>query len=162
MKWHNAYLGTHVQTGIAALVIANKYEEVYGPLLREYESICAGAYTRADILKMERIILKTLDFGLTVPTTFTFLNRYIKASGHGMYVEFKHLAQYLCEWSLLSYTCLRWSGSLIASAATYATFVAFNVKQGAPLTTPRVMGICAMMHCNFLMLFERNHCNGLL
>lgn len=109
-------------------MIANKYEEVYGPVLRDYESICAGAYTRADILKMERSILKTLDFGVTVPTAFTFLARYIKASNYGQYREFRHLAQYLCEWSLLSYTCLRWPGSLVAAAAIYASFKAFQIK----------------------------------
>lgn len=124
---HN-FFSTRLQAGIAALVIANKYEEVYGPVLRDYESICAGAYTRADILKMERSILKTLDFGVTVPTAFTFLARYIKASNYGQYREFRHLAQYLCEWSLLSYTCLRWPGSLVAAAAIYASFKAFQIK----------------------------------
>ena len=109
-------------------MIANKYEEVYGPVLRDYESICAGAYTRADILKMERAILKQLDFGVTVPTAFTFLARYIKASNYGQYREFRHLTQYLCEWSLLSYTCLRWPGSLVAAAAIYASFKAFQIK----------------------------------
>jgi G2/mitotic-specific cyclin-B, other len=127
-----------VQAGIAALVIANKYEEVYGPVLRDYESICAGAYTRSDILKMERIMLKTLDFGLTVPTTFTFLTRYIKASNYGKYPEFRHLTQYLCEWSLLSYTCLRWPGSLIAAAAVYASFKAFSIN-GTPSAPHRPM-----------------------
>ena len=117
-----------MQAGIAALVIANKYEEVYGPVLRDYETICAGAYTRADILRMERSILKTLDFNLTVPTAFTFLARYIKASNYGQYPEFRNLSQYLCEWSLLSYTCLRWPGSMVAAAAVYASFKAFSIN----------------------------------
>ena len=114
---------------MAALVIANKYEEVYGPTLRDFEAITAGTYSRNDILKMERVILKTLDFGLTVPTTITFLNRYIKASNYGMFPEFRNLAQYLCEWSLLSNTCLTWAPSQIAAGAVYACFKAFSLKR---------------------------------
>jgi G2/mitotic-specific cyclin-B, other len=117
-----------VQTGVAALVIANKYEEVYGPTLRDYETICAGAYTRADILRMERAILKILDFDITVPTTFTFLTRYLKVSAYSRHAEFGHLAQYLCEWALLSNTCLQWSASLIAASAIYACFKAFSLN----------------------------------
>jgi cyclin A len=118
-----------LQVGIASLVIANKYEEVYGPCLREFETVSAGTYTRVDILKMERIILRTLDFGLTVPTTFTFMRRFVKASEYGKFPEFNNLAQYLCEWSLLSNTCLQWAPSLIAASSVYASFKAFSLKR---------------------------------
>lgn len=121
-----------MQVGIASLVVANKYEEVYGPCLREFENVSAGTYTRADILKMERIILRTLDFGLTVPTTFTFMRRFVKASEYGKFPEFANLAQYLCEWSLLSNTCLQWPPSLIAASSVYASFKAFTVKRATP------------------------------
>ena len=118
-----------MQAGVASLVIANKYEEVYGPTLRDFESVTAGTYSCNEILKMERIILQTLDFGLTVPTTITFLNRYIKASNYGQFPEFRNLAQYLCEWSLLSNTCLTYAPSLIAASAIYASFKAFSLKR---------------------------------
>ena len=131
-----------LQAGVAALVIANKYEEVYGPTLRDFEQVTAGTYSRSDILKMERIILRTLDFNLTVPTTMTFLSRYIKASNYGQFPEFRNLAQYLCEWSLLSNTCLSWAPSQIAAAAIHACFKAFSLKR-AHL---RLLPACFTLH----------------
>ena len=76
-----------VQVGIAGLLIASKYEEVYGPAVKEFEFICDGAYTRQAILNMERLMLKTLGFQFTVPTTFTFLTRYVKAAGYARFTQ---------------------------------------------------------------------------
>uniref|UniRef100_A0A7S3GGS5 Cyclin N-terminal domain-containing protein n=1 Tax=Palpitomonas bilix TaxID=652834 RepID=A0A7S3GGS5_9EUKA len=69
--------------GVTAMLIASKYEEIYAPEVRDFVYITDRAYSKDEILKMERLILATLDFRLTVPTHYTFVKRFIKAAGVG-------------------------------------------------------------------------------
>src|SRR5690606_26512053 len=64
--------------GVTALLIACKYEEIYPPELRDCVYITDAAYTKEEILEMERNILADLDFQLTVPTAYHFLTRYLE------------------------------------------------------------------------------------
>jgi hypothetical protein len=63
------------------MLIASKYEEIWAPEVRDFVFISDRAYTRDQILNMEKIMLNVLSFNLTVPTPFNFLNRFIKAAG---------------------------------------------------------------------------------
>jgi len=63
--------------GIICLEIASKYEEIYPPTIQDYQAICANAYPREDLIKMERVILQSLDFNLTAPTPFVFVRRFL-------------------------------------------------------------------------------------
>ena len=58
---------------VAALLIASKYEEIYVPELSDFAYISDNAYTTKEILKMERDILITLEFGITTPSSYRFL-----------------------------------------------------------------------------------------
>ena len=49
---------------VAALLIASKYEEIYPPLLKDYNFITDGKCKVEDILEMERKILFELDFDI--------------------------------------------------------------------------------------------------
>jgi cyclin B len=44
------------------MLIACKYEEIYPPIVKDFVYITDNAYTKDDILKMERHMLQTLDF----------------------------------------------------------------------------------------------------
>ena len=57
-----------VQVGITAMLIASKYEDVWAPEVRDFVYISDHAYTAEQILEMEKIMLNTLRFQLTVPT----------------------------------------------------------------------------------------------
>ncbi len=63
---------------VAALLIASKYEEIYVPELQDFVFITDNAYKIGEILAMERSILVTLQFNVTVPTPYRFLQRFCK------------------------------------------------------------------------------------
>lgn len=68
---------SHFQlVGIAALLIASKYEEIYPPESDRYVAITDNAYTRDQLFEKELEILRDLEFNLTVPTAYRFLQRF--------------------------------------------------------------------------------------
>jgi hypothetical protein len=50
--------------GVAALMVATKYEEIYPPTVKDFVYITDNAYKKDDILQMESCILSTLDFNI--------------------------------------------------------------------------------------------------
>jgi cyclin B len=50
--------------GVTAMLIACKYEEIYPPIVKDFVYITDNAYTKEEILSMERKILTTLDFNI--------------------------------------------------------------------------------------------------
>ena len=62
------------------MLIASKYEEIWAPEVKDYVYISDKAYTKEQILHMEKVMLNALRFHLTVPTPYNFLGRFHKAS----------------------------------------------------------------------------------
>lgn len=60
------------------MLIASKYEEIYAPELRDFIYITDKAYTKEEILKMEYSMLTTLNFNITTPSSYRFLERFTK------------------------------------------------------------------------------------
>jgi len=115
---HKAVARTRFQlVGIAAMLIASKFEEIYTPKVDDFIYITANAYTREDLLKMEKMILMTLDFNLNIPSPLHFLRRFSKAANSN--VKIHTLSKYIIELSLLDYDFLDHSSSVIAASATY-------------------------------------------
>ena len=75
------------------------------------------AYTREQILGMEKTMLNTLGFHLTVPTPFQFMARLLKAAGADKTLA--AFAHYNLELALPEYGMLKYKGSLLAAAALY-------------------------------------------
>ena len=67
--------------GVTAMLLASKYEEIYAPEVRDFVYITDKAYAREQILGMEAAMLTALEFRITVPTVYVFLNRYLKVAG---------------------------------------------------------------------------------
>ncbi|XVE63556.1 hypothetical protein DITRI_Ditri07aG0029800 [Diplodiscus trichospermus] len=108
--------------GVACMLIASKYEEICAPRVEEFCSITDNTYTRGEVLKMESKVLNFLYFQLSVPTTKTFLRRFIQAA-QATYkapcVELEFLANYLAELTLPEYNFLKFLPSLIAASAVF-------------------------------------------
>eukprot|EP00898_Chlorokybus_atmophyticus_P006444 jgi/Chlat1/6800/Chrsp51S06559 len=103
--------------GVTAMLIASKYEEIWAPEINDFVYISDKAYTREEIIAMERQMLNTLHFNLTVPTQFPFVQRFIKAAGGDK--QLGHLTAYLVELAMLDYTMIRYVPSHLAAAALY-------------------------------------------
>ena len=67
--------------GVASMLIAAKYEEIYAPEVKDFVYITDRAYTERDILKMEIRVLSVLNFNLGRPLPLHFLRRASKAGG---------------------------------------------------------------------------------
>ncbi|KAI4493666.1 hypothetical protein M0804_001842 [Polistes exclamans] len=110
--------------GVTAMFIASKYEEMYSPDVTDFVYITDNAYTKSEILKMELVIIKTLDFSFGRPLPLHFLRRYSKA---GKALPLHHtMAKYFLEQCLVHYEMCHYSPSLIAAAAIYLAFIIFD------------------------------------
>uniref|UniRef100_A0ACD5Y0T3 Uncharacterized protein n=1 Tax=Avena sativa TaxID=4498 RepID=A0ACD5Y0T3_AVESA len=108
--------------GVAAMLIAAKYEEISPPHVEDFCYITDNTYTRLELLTMESDILKLLDFEIGSPTIKTFLRRFTKSGPEdkkrsSLLLEF--LGSYLAELSLLDYSCLRFLPSVIAASSIF-------------------------------------------
>eukprot|EP01117_Protostelium_nocturnum_P017258 TRINITY_DN7000_c0_g1_i1.p1 TRINITY_DN7000_c0_g1~~TRINITY_DN7000_c0_g1_i1.p1 ORF type:complete len:485 (-),score=150.89 TRINITY_DN7000_c0_g1_i1:51-1505(-) len=127
--------------GIAAMLIASKFEEIYTPKADDFIYIAANAYTREELLKMEKMILINLDFNLNVPSPLHFLRRYSKAAHSDSVVH--TLSKYYIELTTLEYSFLEYTPSQIAAASVYlARATAQNIPNiegiGAVLWNPTI------------------------
>ena len=103
--------------GIASLLIACKYEEIYSPELRDFVYITDKAFSKPEILAMERDILITLDFIITIPSILIFLE--ILAIKFTFNDKDFALAMYLVEIFLIDFRINRYNSSVVASTAIY-------------------------------------------
>lgn len=112
------------------MLIASKYEEIWAPEVRDFVFICDSAYTREEILAMEKLMLNKLQFKITAPTAYHFLARFIKACGPTE-KRFNMLCMYAVEISFPEYDLLNCSYSKVAAAAV---LLARQVMNAGPWT----------------------------
>jgi cyclin B len=91
--------------GVAALLLASKYEEIYAPEIRDLVCITDRAYSKQEIVQMESDIVKTLEYNLTVPTVHSFLCRYLKAAHADRTMV--QLSCYIAERSIQEYSMVK-------------------------------------------------------
>ncbi|KAG5188919.1 cyclin-like protein [Tribonema minus] len=103
--------------GVTALLLASKYEEIYPPEIRDLVYMTDKAYTKEQILDMETEMLNRLEFRITVPTTYCFLLRYLKAAHADRRIV--QLSCYVAERMLQEARMLRHLPSVAACAAIY-------------------------------------------
>lgn len=66
--------------GVTAMLLAAKYEEIWAPEVQDFVFISDNAYSREQVLTMEKNMLNSLKFNLTVPTPYVFMVRLLKAA----------------------------------------------------------------------------------
>ncbi|KAK7406913.1 hypothetical protein VNO78_08549 [Psophocarpus tetragonolobus] len=114
--------------GLVAMLLACKYEEVAVPVVGDLILISDKAYTRKEVLEMEKLMVNTLQFNMSVPTAYVFMKRFLKAAQADRKLEL--LAFFLVELSLVEYEMLKFSPSLLAAAAVYtAQCTIYGFKQ---------------------------------
>ena len=132
-----------ISLGVAALMLASKYEEVYYPCTRSFLKVTEGQVSKSSLLRMEcemlsawcssarfshtnrnsRSNIGTLDFELTVPTAFTFLRRFLSRVTSPRYNDVASLAHYMCESTLQHGVFLNFLPSLVAASCVHLAMV---------------------------------------
>ena len=103
--------------GVSAMLIASKYEDIYPPEVQDFVNISDKAFTRDEVVKMERSILKQLKYSVTVPSCFRFLQMFCKICQTSE--QHMAFARYFVELALVDYKMIKYSNSIKAAAAVY-------------------------------------------
>ncbi|XP_020789103.1 G2/mitotic-specific cyclin-B2-like [Boleophthalmus pectinirostris] len=101
--------------GVTAMLVACKFEEMYAPEVGDFAYITDNAFSKAQILEMEQVLLRSIKFQLGRPLPLHFLRRASKVAYSD--VERHTLAKYLMELTLLDYDMVHFRPSEIAAAA---------------------------------------------
>ncbi|KAL2318484.1 hypothetical protein Fmac_032360 [Flemingia macrophylla] len=108
--------------GVAAMLVASKYEEIKPPEVEEFCYITDNTYSKEEVVNMEADILKALKFELGGPTVKTFLRRFSRVGQEGVDtsdLHFEFLSCYLAELSLLDYNCVKFLPSFVAASVVF-------------------------------------------
>eukprot|EP00602_Paraphysomonas_sp_CaronLab_P007646 CAMPEP_0185024980 /NCGR_PEP_ID=MMETSP1103-20130426/8115_1 /TAXON_ID=36769 /ORGANISM="Paraphysomonas bandaiensis, Strain Caron Lab Isolate" /LENGTH=265 /DNA_ID=CAMNT_0027558083 /DNA_START=519 /DNA_END=1316 /DNA_ORIENTATION=+ len=112
--------------GTTALMVATKLDEQEHSRLRVEHVICLsyGSYRGSDVVKMEQLIVESLQYNLSLPTAFHFLSNYLeaysKATGEPIEAALRLLSMYYLESSLVQYRCSNQLPSALAAGAIFA------------------------------------------
>ncbi|CAF0734573.1 unnamed protein product [Brachionus calyciflorus] len=125
--------------GTASMYIAAKYEEITPPDVNEFVYITDDTYTKKQVLRMEHLLLKVLDFKMSPPTINWFLSHYLRfiklstslsnPNNQDLYSRIENLSRYLAELTLIDAdTFLAYLPSQIAASAIYLSMYCLNNK----------------------------------
>ena len=116
-KNENFSLKKYQLVGMASMLIASKYEEIYAPEVRDFVHITKGSITSEDILNMEYKIMVALDFELLTVSPYIFMQRYSFLAGNSE--EGFFLSQMLLELMNRNLNVMKFPNSLRAACAVY-------------------------------------------
>lgn len=103
--------------GVTAMLLAAKYEEMWPPEVKDCIHISANTYSRNEILTMERTICATLQYRLTTPTTYPFLERLLQVTEADAVT--RNTALFFLEHAAMDYKSLQFLPSQLANASLY-------------------------------------------
>ncbi|KAF3332344.1 G2/mitotic-specific cyclin S13-7-like isoform X1 [Carex littledalei] len=103
---------------ICSLLIASKYEENKALKVNDLLQLTGYRYTKEVVICMEKMILNRLEWYLTVPTTYMFLVRFIKAAKADK--ELENMIYFYGELGLVEYKMILFVPCMVAAAAVYA------------------------------------------
>ena len=106
--------------GVSALFIAGKYNDIYPPESKDYSYITDDAYTKKEVVEMEMEILKQLNYTITFPTQYNFLEIYKKLLN--MDDKTYHLSFYCIDICFINYNMIKYKPSFLAAASCLLSF----------------------------------------
>lgn len=62
--------------GAAAMLLASKIEEIYPPDVKEWVFLTENTFTVRQVLRMEQLLLKVLQFKVQPPTMLVFIQHF--------------------------------------------------------------------------------------
>ncbi|KAL7104099.1 hypothetical protein ACP275_08G223300 [Erythranthe tilingii] len=149
--------------GLVAMLLACKYEEVSVPVVDDLVFISDKAYSRKEVLEMEKLMLNSLQFNMSVPTPYVFMRRFLKAAQSDRKLEL--LSFFLIELCLVEFEMLKYPPSYLAAVAIYtAQSTLYGVGQWSK-TCEWHTGYSEdqLMECSALVVgFHRKAANGKL
>ncbi|KAL7576442.1 hypothetical protein ACA910_018242 [Epithemia clementina (nom. ined.)] len=101
--------------GVVALYIAGKYEEVQPPDVADFVYVCNKDYNSNEILDMETRVLITLQYKISAPTGYNFLQRFLLLTKASCMMSYA--ASYYLERALHIEEILNLRPSEVASAS---------------------------------------------
>lgn len=110
--------------GMAATLIAAKYEEIYPPNVDDFVYISDSTYTREQVIAMESLLLNSLKFDIVAPTCFDFLSRFLRAAEANSSVE--NFALFLLELSFQECKFARFLPSKVATSIVILSLHTFS------------------------------------
>ncbi|KAI1885500.1 hypothetical protein AGOR_G00204330 [Albula goreensis] len=135
--------------GITSLFIASKIEEIYPPKLHEFAYVTDGACDEDEILEMELLMLKALNWDLCPETVISWLKLYIQMASlkdspnvlepqfsQEKYIQITQLLD-LC---ILDITSLDYQYGVLAAAAFYHFTSMEVVQKVSGLSWDRIVG----------------------
>ncbi|KAF3619350.1 Cyclin-B2-3 [Capsicum annuum] len=114
-----------------ALLLACKYEEISIPVVKDLILISDKACARKQVLEM-KLIVNALQFNMTIPITYVFIRRFLKASQSDKNVEL--VSFFLIELCLVEYEMLRFPTSILAVAAVFTAQCTLSVSKEWSIT----------------------------
>ena len=104
--------------GLAGLFIAAKYEEIRPPEMRLWLAAADGGFSKIQLVRMESDMLSAVDFEVTVPTAYRFLDKLADTSSTN-----RLFAEYLLELALVEYSMSKFKMSIQAAAAMHLSLM---------------------------------------
>jgi len=110
--------------GCTSLWIASKYHEIFPPLAADLVHVSDNAFSKDEIIAMERRICDVLSYQFSIPNVFNFLDRYTNIAVESIEEprlknRVKWLARYGLERFHLNVMALRYCPSLLAAGALF-------------------------------------------
>ena len=112
--------------GLGCLYISCKFNEIYCPQLNEFVEATDGAYSKDDLLRIEKDILKITNYNLLPPSQDDFYN--IISKSFGFNEKQYYLGKYFMENSLIDYKMIKYSPSVIAVSCSYIVMKFFGIS----------------------------------
>lgn len=131
--------------GLTALFLACKYEEKWPPEVKDMVYMSNRAFSRQDLLDMEADITKTLQFKLSVPTGYYFLQRFLFISKASPVQAVA--ANYYMDRMLQEYDLIVHRPSLIAAAAVTLAVNHDEIRAFDQTREPKPGVVCITCTC---------------
>ena len=144
--------------GVTAMFIASKYEEIFPPEAKDFVYITDNACNKKELLDMEIDMLTTLNFDITFPSQYRFLELYKQVLNLSD-IMFNY-SYYLLDLCLISYKMIKYKFSELAATAVLISIKIFKgVLDNFEKTGYKENQLtnCCKDMCNILQNSEKNN-----